>query len=106
MISMPSASAVNTFTVCASGCDFTTIQAAIDAASSDGTVNVAAGIYTEQITINKSLTLIGAGTGATTIQAPGVLTNDPDGAKTVVLFTGPITANFSGFTVQGHQSMV
>jgi parallel beta-helix repeat protein len=78
-----------------------TIQAAINQVSLGGTVQVAAGTYNEQVTVNRNLTLTGAGAATTIIQAPGVLTNDPDGAKTVVLFTGPITAAFSGFTVQG-----
>ena len=79
-----------------------TIGGAIGKASSGDTINVAAGTYAEQVVIDsKSLTLIGSGAGTTTIQAPAVLTNDPDGAKTVVLFTGPITAAISGFTIQG-----
>ncbi len=78
-----------------------TIQAAINKASGGDTINVAAGTYTEQIVIDRNLTLIGAGAGSTTIQAPAVPVNDPDGAKTLVLFTGPITAEFSGFTVKG-----
>ena len=78
-----------------------TIQAAISKASTGDTIKVAAGTYIEQIVIDRNLTLKGAGVGSTTIQAPAVLVNDPDGAKTIVLFTGPITAEFSGFTVQG-----
>ena len=35
------------------------------------------------------------------LPAPAVLTDDPDGAKTIVLFGGAITAEISGFTVQG-----
>ncbi len=78
-----------------------TIQAAVNQVSAGGTVHVAAGTYVEQVAVNKNLTLTGSGAATSIIQAPGVLTNDPDGAKTVVLFTGSITAAFSGFTVQG-----
>ena|GEM_PF-555912 len=53
---------------------FTTIQEGVAAVTSSGTVNVAAGSYTEQVTINKSLDLIGAGEGTTTILAPAVRT--------------------------------
>ena len=48
---------------------FDTIQAAVDAASDGGTVNVAAGTYTEQVTITKNLSLLGADQDTTIIQA-------------------------------------
>ena len=48
-----------TSTVCASGCDFTTIQDAVNAAADGDTINIGAGTYNESVTIDKSLTLAG-----------------------------------------------
>jgi hypothetical protein len=50
-----------------------TVQAAVNAASPGDTIIVRAGTFTEQLTIGKSLTIVGAGSGSTTIQAPAVL---------------------------------
>lgn len=57
-----------TITVCPSGCDYTSIQAAVNAASSGDTISIGAGTYDEQVIVNKGLTLVGA--GATTIIKP------------------------------------
>lgn len=46
-------------TVCASGCDFTNVQAAINAAASEDVIKIAAGEYNTTATINKNLTLRG-----------------------------------------------
>ncbi|MCH6200418.1 T9SS type A sorting domain-containing protein [Aquiflexum sp. LQ15W] len=46
-----------------------TIQAGINAAAAGNVVRVDAGIYTENLTINKRITLKGAGSASTTIQA-------------------------------------
>jgi parallel beta-helix repeat protein len=47
-------------TVCPSGCDSTTIQDAVNLASSGDTVVVSAGTYSESIAIDKPLILLGA----------------------------------------------
>lgn len=46
---------------------FLTIQAAINAASAGDTIMVDAGTYNENVNINKALTLLGAGAGATVV---------------------------------------
>ena len=87
---------------------FCYIQNAVDAAT--GTVlNVAAGMYTEQVTIDKSLELLGAGESTTTIQAPPsgratitegivpwdyVIAADGDGS--------PIDVKIAGFTIDAN----
>lgn len=89
------------------GICFGTIQAAIDAATPGKTINVLGGTYTEQIIVNKSMTLQGAGAASTTIQAPGTLALETDGdGKSIVEFTGSITASMSGFTVRGPLGVI
>ena len=81
---------------------YCTIQAAIDDAIPGDTINVGAGTYTEQVTINKSLHLIGAGIGSSIIQAPGTLPNSSLPTSAIVLISGSgVDAELTGFTVTG-----
>lgn len=68
-----------------------TIAHAISQANPGNTIQIAPGAYTESLTIDKSLTLQGAGQGSTTIQAhvqPGMATNRvitlPDGLEILI----------------------
>jgi parallel beta-helix repeat protein len=73
--------------------NYSTIQAAVDAAGNGDIINVAAGTYTEPITISKKITLTGAGPGSTFII--GASTN------TITLNTGAELAQISGFRIIG-----
>ncbi len=89
----------------ASVCDLAhpclTIRGAIAKAGAGDTIRVAAGTFREQVVVDKNLTIIGAGSGSSTIRAPAVLAGDPDGTYTLVLISGAIQAEVSGFAVEG-----
>lgn len=59
------------FTVCKSGCPFNEVYQAIEAANPGATINVGPGTYSENIYIEKNITLIGAGTNQTIIDGKG-----------------------------------
>jgi hypothetical protein len=70
------ASAATTDYVCASGCPYTTIQSAIDAAGTGDTILVYPGVYKETLDVSTSVTIEGLGTGSTIIEAdPATLTD-------------------------------
>jgi Ca2+-binding RTX toxin-like protein len=94
--------------------DFTTIQAAVNAAVNGDTIQIAAGTYREQVTINgKNLTVHGAGdgTGGTIIASPNaaslvVNATDPNAARpnkfAVVAVTGGANVTIDGLAVDGR----
>ncbi len=57
--------------------DHATIQAAINAASPGDVIQVAAGVYTENINIDRRISLIGAGSGSTVITQTAAGAGDP-----------------------------
>ncbi len=88
-----------TITVCASECNSTTIQGAIDLASQGDTVNVASGTYNEnQISINKSISIIGAGKETTIIDGGNVTDLTDVGLVRLVTSQGDVV--FTGFTIR------
>ena len=70
---------------------FSTIQAAVDAATAGDTILIAAGSYSENVTINKAVSLLGANAG--------VAGNAVRSAESSVL--GRFTVASSGVTIDG-----
>lgn len=96
--------AATTWTVCASSCDYSSIQAAIAAPTTrDGdTLAIAAGTYTEPgITVNKSLTLQGEAAATTIVQAAATLDEATD---RVFYVPKGITVTIHNLTIRyGHE---
>ncbi|MGA2881962.1 MAG: NosD domain-containing protein [Bryobacteraceae bacterium] len=83
----------------ASGC-LATIGAAVSAASSGDVIQVAAGTYKEDVTISKTVSLIGAGSATTIIDATGLANGiniDGSGSAPNSGVSGVVV---SGFTVE------
>ncbi|MHB0915819.1 MAG: right-handed parallel beta-helix repeat-containing protein, partial [Thermoleophilia bacterium] len=78
------------------------IQEAIDAASAGDTINIAAGTYVENVTVNKSVELAGAGQGSTIIKPATSLPNPCAGSSTC----GPPITNSSNVVVVQANNVV
>ena len=63
-----------TWNVCSSGCDFTTIQSAVDAASDGDTIELGAETFYENVVVPDGLhcTIRGAGKAETVVDGGGV----------------------------------
>ncbi|MBE2236535.1 MAG: right-handed parallel beta-helix repeat-containing protein [Caldilineaceae bacterium] len=82
--------------------EFCTLNSAVaHETTQDGHTLVAdARVYPEQVMVNKSITLTGAGAGASLIQAPAAMSPSAGAAIVSVMGAG-VVANLSGFTVEG-----
>src|SRR5690606_20148054 len=67
-ISTGAQAATDTATVCSDGCDYTSIQEAINDSSGGATIEVSAGTYRENVSAS-NVTLVGAGAEVTKIVA-------------------------------------
>jgi hypothetical protein len=97
ILSVQAATIATTYTVCASGCDFSNIQDAIDAAAPGDTISLAGETFTESFTVDKSLNVEGAGSENTIIQAasaPGIA------SSRVVTITENTIVNISDITIR------
>ncbi len=91
---------------------FDSIQDGIDGVSGS-TVNVAAGTYREQLKIDASIDLIGAGVGASIIEAVDLIdrstyaivkwTSDSETIDPIIGVEDAGTVNISGFTIDGRE---
>ena len=101
----PVAAASNTLVVDDDGAqckkaDFTTISAAVTAASAGTKIQVCAGTYTEQVSVpagKNGLSLEAKGSGTATIKAPAVMV----GNKAIVEVTASQNVTIKGFTISG-----
>ena len=94
------------------GGTYSTIQAAVDAAGNGDTIEIAAGTYREQVTVDgKNITIHGAGSDQTIIESPdagSLVSNASDlnsGRPTkyaVVTVKGDADVTIAGVTVDGR----
>ncbi|MDT7605283.1 MAG: hypothetical protein QOF61_3280, partial [Acidobacteriota bacterium] len=84
---------------------FDTIQGGVNGVAANGTVNVAAGTYSEQPVVGKSLTLLGAGAGATNITAPATLATRFNNFYILFEVNGGASVEASGITVRGPMNL-
>jgi hypothetical protein len=75
------------------------IQTAINAAHPGDTIVLAKCTYIEQLTITKSITIIGAGAGKTIIQSPANVKPDAFGNPWTIEIGNAATVTMSGFTL-------
>jgi len=92
---LSSAAFAATITVNASGgADYTTIQAAMSAASAGDVIMVAPGTYTGPVTLVDGITIQGYSPESTIIDGGGT-------AYQVVIYSGTLQTSISGFTIRG-----
>jgi predicted outer membrane repeat protein len=93
----PRAEGAATITVCASGCNYTTIQDAIDHAASGRTISIQEALHTEaNIAVSKNLTIEGQGAANTAV--------DGGAAGSVFIISSGVTATLRDLTIQNGKA--
>jgi len=92
----PAIARAATISVCASGCNQTSVSAAVAAASSGDTITITPGAYPVNVEIGKNMTL--------TLQGAGKTMLDAGGEDLVLSIDAGATVNLEGATVQGAGS--
>jgi parallel beta-helix repeat protein len=93
MMVIPNFAKAAKVTVCASGCDFPSIQTAVNAAGEGDVIIVKAGDYFENIVVDESVSIMGVdGPASTTVTSA-------DGGTVFAIITSDVTV--SGFTIIG-----
>jgi CSLREA domain-containing protein len=86
---------------------FSTIQAGVNAVAAGGTVNVAAGSYTENVTIGKAATLLGANANVAGSATRGAESNVRTvGNQTAVFSVSANNVTINGFNIDGDDPAV
>jgi len=106
---LTSSASATGITVCPSGCDYVTIQNAVGNASAGDTISIGAGIYTEQVYVDKSLNIIGSSPDEVTINMPdsGIVSYDwNSGNKPLIGVDTATGVNISGLKLNstGHDT--
>lgn len=84
---------------------YQTVQAGVGGTLTGGTVQVAAGSYTEQVVVGKNMTIQGAGSASTFIVSPAILTASfatPSINKPVMLLQNAADIRVRDLTVDGN----
>ena len=80
---------------------YPTIQAAVDAANSGDKITILRGVFREQVSVGKDLTITDTGSHRTTIKAPGTLVPGEDGLRSIVGIHGDATVAMAHLAVSG-----
>lgn len=80
----PGPAAAATLQVCPSGCRYSTIADALVAAADGDRIAIAAGTYAGGLAIDKDVSLVGAGAGATAIGGGGPVVRVDAGASVTI----------------------